>query len=301
MVFEGGLPFDLCRIFRLTNSMVPRELGCCTPGAACGSSPRSSGQQLGRRGGADENVPGIVGAGQAAAEAAAWLEATTGQEPGVVHGARLRDRFERLVLDRCPGAAVNGAGKPRLWNTTNIAFPRLEAEALLLSLSERGVWASAGAACSSGSASSPLRSCWQWGSRPNGPTGRCALVCPRDNRRRSGRGRRGGGGGRPGPVRVGGGRVDQTRRDTIGPARVILMIIRGAAGLVWWLCVAGLFAWALGRVFTDRYLWSQYCFWLPSVVVVPGCGGGARDIVGGTVVERASGAAKSAQRGRRSR
>lgn len=52
------------------------------------------------------------------------------------------------------------------------------------------------------------------------------------------------------------------------------MIIRGAAGLVWWLCVAGLFAWALGRVFTDRYLWSQYCFWLPSVVVVPGVAAG---------------------------
>ena len=39
----------------------------------------------------------------------------------------------------------------RIWNTTNIAFPRLEAEALLLLLSERGVCASAGAACSSGS------------------------------------------------------------------------------------------------------------------------------------------------------
>ena len=39
----------------------------------------------------------------------------------------------------------------RLWNTTNIAFPGLEAEAILLSLSERGVCASAGASCSSGS------------------------------------------------------------------------------------------------------------------------------------------------------
>jgi cysteine desulfurase len=40
---------------------------------------------------------------------------------------------------------------PRLWNTTNNGFPRLEAEALLLLLSEQGLCASAGAACSSGS------------------------------------------------------------------------------------------------------------------------------------------------------
>ncbi len=38
-----------------------------------------------------------------------------------------------------------------MWNTTNIAFHKLEAEAILLLLSERGVCASAGAACSSGS------------------------------------------------------------------------------------------------------------------------------------------------------
>ncbi|MEM1099423.1 MAG: aminotransferase class V-fold PLP-dependent enzyme, partial [Planctomycetota bacterium] len=39
----------------------------------------------------------------------------------------------------------------RLWNTSNLAFPSIEAEAILLGLSERGVFASAGAACSSGS------------------------------------------------------------------------------------------------------------------------------------------------------
>jgi cysteine desulfurase len=38
-----------------------------------------------------------------------------------------------------------------LWNTSNLGFPRLEAEAILLGLSERGLCASAGAACSSGS------------------------------------------------------------------------------------------------------------------------------------------------------
>lgn len=67
------------------------------------------------------------------------------------HIAAARDRFEQSILARCPGARVNGADAPRAWSTTNIAFPRLEAEAILLLLSEQGVCASAGAACSSGS------------------------------------------------------------------------------------------------------------------------------------------------------
>ena len=46
---------------------------------------------------------------------------------------------------------MNGSTAQRLPNTTNIGFPRLEAEAILLLLSEQGVCASAGAACSSGS------------------------------------------------------------------------------------------------------------------------------------------------------
>jgi cysteine desulfurase len=103
-------------------------------------------QELGRRGGT-ENVPGIMGAGVAAEEARAWLaEPSRRQEL-----ARLRDRFEQGVLAGAPGAVVNSAGARRLWNTTNIGFPRLEAEGLLMLLSEQGVCASAGAACSSGS------------------------------------------------------------------------------------------------------------------------------------------------------
>lgn len=103
-------------------------------------------QELGRRGGT-ENVPGIAGAGAAAAEALAFVNDASHIEAG----AARRDRFERGVLDRCAGAVVNGGEHPRLWNTTNIGFPRLEAEAMLVLLSERGVAASAGAACSSGS------------------------------------------------------------------------------------------------------------------------------------------------------
>lgn len=67
--------------------------------------------------------------------------------------AARRDRLERMILERVPGSVVNGATDPgrRMWNTSNIAFDRLEAEAILMGLSERGVCASAGAACSSGS------------------------------------------------------------------------------------------------------------------------------------------------------
>ncbi|MFN5944598.1 MAG: cysteine desulfurase family protein [Phycisphaerae bacterium] len=105
-------------------------------------------QELGRRGGT-ENVPGIVGAGIAADEAVTFLA----DEAARKRITDLRDAFERDILGAIPDARVNGptTAETRLWNTTNIAFPRLEAEALLLLLSERDVAASAGAACSSGS------------------------------------------------------------------------------------------------------------------------------------------------------
>jgi cysteine desulfurase len=50
-----------------------------------------------------------------------------------------------------PGVRVNAGDADRLWNTTNLALPGLDAEAMVLALSERGVAASAGAACASGS------------------------------------------------------------------------------------------------------------------------------------------------------
>ena len=92
-----------------------------------------------------ENVPAIVGFGVAAEEAAgAW--------PETIESIRqLRDRFERLVVEKIPLGHVIGADTDRVGNTSNIGFERLQSEAILLLLSERGICASAGSACSSGS------------------------------------------------------------------------------------------------------------------------------------------------------
>ncbi len=126
----------------------PKGVGCLyiRPGVRLQPQQRGGPQERDRRGGT-ENAPGIVGAGVAAEQAAAFLQ----DAPALARLTAMRDRLEHGLTRACPGAAINSASAPRLWNTTNIAFPRLEAEAILLGLSERGLCASAGAACSSGS------------------------------------------------------------------------------------------------------------------------------------------------------
>lgn len=102
------------------------------------------GPQENQRRGGTENVSGIVGMGAAAELAARSL-------PQMRQVAALRDRLEQGVLAGIPDTYVNGAGADRLPNTSNIGFAALEADAILLLLSEQGICASAGAACSSGS------------------------------------------------------------------------------------------------------------------------------------------------------
>jgi len=102
-------------------------------------------QERERRGGT-ENAPGIIGMGMAAELAGEWLSSD-----GPTELTAQRDRFERAIVKQVSDAVVNARNAPRLVNTTNIAFPPLEAEAILIMLSERGIYASAGAACSSGS------------------------------------------------------------------------------------------------------------------------------------------------------
>jgi cysteine desulfurase len=100
-------------------------------------------QERGRRSGT-ENVAGIVGMGVAAREALAKM--ATEQ----TRLAALRDKLESLILSRVPGTARNGVAEPRVANTTNISFERVEAESLLIALDLEGIAVSTGSACSSG-------------------------------------------------------------------------------------------------------------------------------------------------------
>jgi cysteine desulfurase len=100
-------------------------------------------QERSRRAGT-ENVPAIVGFGVAARLARARLSAESSRE------AALRDRLEAGILDAVPRTVVNGAGAPRVPNTTNIAFDKVEAESLLIALDLEGIAVSTGSACSSG-------------------------------------------------------------------------------------------------------------------------------------------------------
>jgi cysteine desulfurase len=91
-----------------------------------------------------ENVPGIVGLGKAAEIAGKSLAADAARISG------LRDKLERGLLERVRDAHVNGGSPPRTPNTTNITFPGIEGEALVIALDLKGLACSTGAACSSG-------------------------------------------------------------------------------------------------------------------------------------------------------
>ena len=104
-------------------------------------------QDRGRRPGT-ENVAAIVGLARAVELA---------RDERVEECARLsamRDRFERLVLERVPDAVIHGRNAPqRAPHITNISVPGLESESMLMALDLRGIGCSAGSACQSGSMS----------------------------------------------------------------------------------------------------------------------------------------------------
>ncbi|MGK3995690.1 cysteine desulfurase NifS [Sorangium sp. So ce1024] len=105
---------------------------------------RGGHQERGRRAGT-ENVPGIVGLGEAARLALSHME----EERTRVRA--LRDRLEQGILQRVDRCMVTGDTENRLPNTANIAFEYIEGEAILLLLSRAGIAASSGSACTSGS------------------------------------------------------------------------------------------------------------------------------------------------------
>ncbi|HEY2419172.1 MAG TPA: cysteine desulfurase family protein, partial [Steroidobacteraceae bacterium] len=96
-----------------------------------------------RRGGT-ENVAGAVALGRAMQ----WI-----REHGEAENRRLgglRDRLEQNIASRIADTHVNGAGVPRVPNTSNIRFDGIDSDALLIALDLQGFAVSSGAACSSG-------------------------------------------------------------------------------------------------------------------------------------------------------
>jgi len=91
-----------------------------------------------------ENVPGIIGLGKAAEIALLALERDASRI------AALRDRLEQGLLARIPDSRANASAAPRTPNTSNLTFPGIEGEALIISLDLKGLACSTGAACSSG-------------------------------------------------------------------------------------------------------------------------------------------------------
>ncbi|MCK5106941.1 MAG: cysteine desulfurase NifS [Elusimicrobiales bacterium] len=101
-------------------------------------------QEKGRRAGT-ENVPYIVGLGKAAELAEKNLK----KENSYVK--KLRDKLEKGIIETIENVRVNGGGAERLPNSLNISFEYIEGESILIFLSEKGICASSGSACTSGS------------------------------------------------------------------------------------------------------------------------------------------------------
>ena len=99
-------------------------------------------QETGLRAGT-ENVPAIVGMGQAASLAAAWVA----DGPRI---AALRDRLEEGIRQLVPTAIPNGDSERRLPNTLNLTLPGLRGESLVVALDQHGISLSSGSACKTG-------------------------------------------------------------------------------------------------------------------------------------------------------
>jgi len=101
-------------------------------------------QENGRRGGT-ENVAFIVGMAKAMDLAA------ENREVDEERIRWLRDRLEQIIEEEIPNVQVNGKGAPRLPATLNVSCHYVEGEGMLYQLSDHGICASSGSACTSGS------------------------------------------------------------------------------------------------------------------------------------------------------
>ena len=124
----------------------PKGVGALYVNKKCRLTPLINGghQERGLRAGT-ENVPYIAGMGKAAELAKSGL---------VYEGSevkRLRDKLEEGILKNVFNARLNSSAPNRVPNTSNIGFEYVEGELILLHLSDYGICASSGSACTSGS------------------------------------------------------------------------------------------------------------------------------------------------------
>lgn len=103
------------------------------------------GAQERRRRAGTENVPGIVGFGKAVERAVSTMEARTKKE------CELRDYLIERIEKEIPYCRLNGDRTKRLPNNVNFSFRFIEGESLLIMLDMKGICASSGSACTSGS------------------------------------------------------------------------------------------------------------------------------------------------------
>jgi len=150
----GKIPIDLAQEYRHVDLLsfsghklhAPKGIGALyvKRGTPCRPLLIGGHQEEGRRAGT-ENTPYIVGLAKAAELAAGRYE----EEQTRIRS--LRDRLETAIEQQISQIQINGRGAPRLPNTLNVSCHYVEGEAMLYQLSDCGICASSGSACTSGS------------------------------------------------------------------------------------------------------------------------------------------------------
>jgi cysteine desulfurase len=148
----GKLPIDLSRIpidllsFSGHKLHAPKGIGVLYIRKGTRFTPFIIGghQEKGRRGGT-ENVPYIIGLGKACELARKNMSVENKRVRD------LRDKLEEGILKTIPRVMINGHRQERLGNTLSISFEYVEGESILMHLSNLGICASSGSACTSGS------------------------------------------------------------------------------------------------------------------------------------------------------
>ena len=148
----GHMPIDVneCHIDMLSASAHklngPKGIGCLyiRTGVKIRSFIHGGAQERRRRAGT-ENVPGIIGFGAAVERAMKTLKERTEKE------RMLRDYLIGKIEKEIPYCRLNGHRTERLSNNVNVSFQCIEGESLLILLDMKGICASSGSACTSGS------------------------------------------------------------------------------------------------------------------------------------------------------